>query len=256
MDVPRNKSNRLLRPSRWAFVLIFLTGTLFVAPSSALGSAPLCQRIFADAVGEQTKDQTTIPLLKMNALYHGEDRGLYRDPISNAPWNVKYFTEKELTQFVLRHENGFFVNHEGKRVDSNFDSEALSFETSLIVIDKNERILLMPFEVRGLYHHSSLSQGKDVLFAGTAAFVNGKLREFTNDSGHYKPSALQTLKVIRWFYRSGVDLSQMKIRGRASLDLAGKHSLTFSDLKNMAPLVVMERSLTNDDFQRLLPGIN
>lgn len=256
MDVLRNKTNSLLKPIRWAFVLIFLTGALFAASPSAMGSALVCQDVFATSSSDHIRDQFKIPLLKMSPVYQGEDKGLYRDPISKSPWHVKYFTEKELAPFVIRYENGSFVNHEGKKVDSNFDSEALSFETSLIVIDKNERILLMPFEVRGLYHHSSLSQGKDILFAGTAAFANGKLREFTNDSGHYKPSALQTLKVIRWLYRSGVDLSQMKLGGRASLDLANKHSLSFSEIKNVAPIVFSERPLYFEDFQRLLPGIN
>lgn len=37
--------------------------------------------------------------------------------------------------------------------------------------------------------HSSLAQGKDVLFAGEFLFVDGQLKLWTNGSGHYKPVA-------------------------------------------------------------------
>ncbi|MNF57956.1 hypothetical protein D3C76_705730 [compost metagenome] len=37
--------------------------------------------------------------------------------------------------------------------------------------------------------HSSLAQGKDVLFAGEFLFVDGQLKLWTNGSGHYEPAA-------------------------------------------------------------------
>lgn len=194
-----------------------------VVPATAL--AIQCEGIFILSSSQGH------PLLTMAAEYRGEDRGLYMDPITKKPWFVKYFSESEKQAFELFVDGKILVNREGVKVDSVYDPEAMSFETSLIVIDKNHRMFLLPFEERGVFHHSSLGAGEDVFFAGTASFGQGVLREFTGGSGHYKPSVQQTLLALQDLRKKGVDLSNTKLTGRIAKELTGSYVINPSDLK-------------------------
>lgn len=170
------------------------------------------------------------PLLSMAAEYRGEDRGLYIDPVTKKPWFVKYFNESEKRTYELFISGKVLVNREGVKADSIYDPEAMSHETSLIIIDKNHRIFVLPFEERGRFHHSSLGGGDDVFFAGTASFGQGYLREFTGSSGHYKPSASQTLLALLDLRKRGVDLSKVKLTGRIAQELKGTFVISPGEL--------------------------
>lgn len=196
---------------------------VFMLPVS--GWALQCEGIF------RLESSRGYPLLSMAAEYRGEDRGLYIDPLTKKPWFVKYFTEIEKRPFELLIEGKTLVNREGVKADSVYDPEAMSFETSLIVIDKDHRIFVLPFEERGRFHHSSLGAGEDVFFAGTASFGQGFLREFTGGSGHYKPSVQQTLLTLLDLRQRGVDLSQTKLTGRIAKELNGTFSVSPGELK-------------------------
>lgn len=172
-------------------------------------------------------------LIPMNPQYRGEDQGLYKDPLTGQPWKVKYFRGTERQRFELRLKDGFFLDSQGRKFETEFDSENSEFKQGLLVIDKDFRFYLLPFESRGEYHHSSLSRGEDVIFAGTASFVGGTLREISNMSGHYKPDGRQTLKVLTRLKDLGARLEQTHLTGQAAMELTGSHSASAREIKSL-----------------------
>lgn len=209
---------------------IFKTVPLFVAIFVVLFSFeghtyPKCGPLF------EAKADARLPLIAMDPRYQGENQGKYRDPISGEPWKVKYYSEAEKKVFQLRLKDGIFHDHQGKKMDSDFDAESLSFESGLFVIDKEQRMFLLPFEERGKFHHSSLTGGQDVIFAGTAAFSNGRLREFTDNSGHYKPSPKQTIRTLKLLRKMGVEFKLLKVSGRVAKELSNSYSISGKELE-------------------------
>ncbi len=210
--------------SKSSFLGLLLVIGLFGAPP-AHSSPPLCQDIFSGT--------PALPLISMDSRYKGEDQGLYLDPITKHPWKVHYYTMTEKAVFELLPQNGLLVHRNGKKADSPFDAESLSFENALLVIDKDRRIFILPFEERGRFHHSSLSAGEDILFAGTAAFSQGLLRELSDQSGHYKPSPQQTMIAIKELQKMGVDLRMMKLSGHIAKHLTNSYSLSPKEVQQL-----------------------
>lgn len=217
----KSKSSAKSRKEVFKHCLVsaFFGISLFVFSGTSV-AAPACGAIF------QSLSSRGLPLIAMDSHYRGEDRGQYFDPVTKTPWHVKYMTESEKKPYELHIKDHLFWTSQGKKVESEFDAEAMSFETSLIVIDRNHRIFILPFEQRGKYHHSTLSAGEEVLFAGTAAFSGGRLRELSDNSGHYKPSVEQTLLVLRDLKKMGMDLSSLKVSGRIAKALKNTYVLT------------------------------
>ena len=219
-----NRFNTIMTSNYWAMAL-FCLFVVLPAAAKANGYALRCHNVFAT---------NSDMLIAMNPIYKGENKGTYIDPITKTAWNVKYFSKEELFPYALFSKDGLMVNHQGKKISSDFDPEAMSFEHGLLVIDKNNNVYLLPFESRGKYHHSSLSAGDDILFAGTAAFHNGILREFSNSSGHYKPDSKQTLRVLKTLQKQGINLDNTKLTGPAAKELTNSYSI---DPKELASLL-------------------
>ena len=221
----------MIKRNRNSFLMSILKAVpLFVALLTVLScpqgyAASSCNSIF------DTYVQSEISTIAMDQKYRGEDRGQFRDPVTGKMWQVKYFTDSEKQVFELQIKDGVFIDYRGKKIDSEFDAEALSFEHGLFVIDKDQKIFLLPFEERGKYHHSSLSGGQDIIFAGTAAFSNGQLREFSDSSGHYKPSQKQTLKTLELLKQRGVQFNSLKISGRIAKELANSYVISGKQLE-------------------------
>ncbi len=210
---------------QWLFVLLFV-GLLI---SSSAFAGPQCGGIF------QSQSVRGLPLISMDSRYQGEDRGLYVDPVTKRPWQVKYFTAVERAPYELIVKDGFLWDRQGRKAESEYDAEVAEFSNSLLVIDKNHRIFSLPFEERGKFHHSTLSGGQEVLFAGTISMSGGRIREISDGSGHYKPSVEQTLIAIRELKRMGLDLSSMKLTGRVAQALGKTYVMT---PKEVAPFLL------------------
>lgn len=217
-----------LRPWLRPCLSIFLTSlTLFV--TLPVKAQLTCSKVF-EASAHATQNLNDIPLIQMNPKYRGEDQGNYIDPVTQTRWHVKYFSETELTPLRVQLKDGLFLDLNGKKLESPFDYKESEYQSSLLVINKEGKILLLNLEERGRYHHSSLSRGEDILFAGTAIFTNGYLRQLTNNSGHYQPTTQQTLKVLRMWQSQGVNFSQAKLSGQAARDLSGQYSISIPEL--------------------------
>ncbi|NUN05770.1 MAG: hypothetical protein HUU57_08410 [Bdellovibrio sp.] len=188
----------------------------------------------------------------MNTSYIGENLGVYIDPVTRQAWNVKYLDAKERLAHMITSKDGYFFDANGKKVDSEFDADSLHFEDSLIVINKNKEILVLFKEERGRFHHSTLSAGENVIFAGTATFSDGKLRSLSDQSGHYKPDPLQFMVALRTLHLMGVDLSQTRIEGNFPQKIFATPSMTPTEVKeNLGPLFE-DRPLSLNDIKSLI----
>lgn len=204
----------------WALTVILI---LFMAPSSAQ-TAPLCSPLFLEA-------SNSIVPIAMNPIYKGEDKGTYIDPLTKEPWKVKYYSADERKAFEVSIHEGRLVHEDGKKADTPFDPDSMSFEHHLLVIDQQLRIFILPYEQRGRFHHSSLSAGENILFAGTLGIHQGIVRELSDKSGHYRPDPQQTLKVLKLLQSRGLDLNQTQLYGYVAQDIGKSHILTPGQLK-------------------------
>lgn len=173
--------NFLTAPALWV--------TLLGAPL-VTHSAPLCSPLFLETT------DTLVPIA-MSPLYKGEEKGTYIDPLTQQAWRVKYYTPMEKTAFEVTIKEGRLVDLNGQKANTLFDPDSMSFEHHLFIVDQQLRIFILPFEERGKFHHSSLSAGENILFAGTLGLHQGVLREISDKSGHYRPDTQQTLKVLK-----------------------------------------------------------
>jgi hypothetical protein len=180
-----------------------ILGLFLGTPSFSTAQGSQCQELF----------ENSPELISMNPLYLGEDQGRYLDPLTKQPWRVRYFSERVKARFELFIRDGLLVDKDGVKAQSAYDHESMSWENALIIIDASHRIFHLPFENRGRYHHSSLTGGKDVIFAGTAAFHQGFIRELSDSSGHYKPTSEQTRAALRDLVDRGLDLRQIRLTG-------------------------------------------
>lgn len=209
------------------FGLIVLMLSCWIAEDAF--SKPRCEVIFVPHVHSQVP-----PLLPRRAEYEGEERGEYVDPVTRAPWRVRYFNELEREAYRVRmNAEGLFVDSLGRKMNSRFDEEFLSFEDSLLVVDSQNRWFVLPFEERGRYHHSSLLAGASVRFAGMVAFLDGRVRRISDTSGHYRPESWRILWLLRDLKRRGADLSQIEVSGRGASELGGSPYLRTHEVRDM-----------------------
>jgi hypothetical protein len=199
-------------------LLIFVLHVL--SAQYGFSAQPSCIDIFLES---------KFPLIALAPRYRGEDKGEYLDPILKKPWNVVYFSAEERLKYQLFVQNGRFIDKNGNLINTKFDDENFFLDSGLFVIDRDYRMYLLPFNEIGKYHHSSLSAGGPVRFAGTIAVMNGVLRELSNQSGHYRPNGPQTLRAMRWLQESGINFNQAYITGDAAFYFSKTYSMKSDD---------------------------
>jgi hypothetical protein len=75
------------------------------------------------------------------------------------------------------------------------------------------------------FFHSSYLAGDPVLCAGTIKITTGVIEEVTNLSGHYKPTALHLLNVLKCLQMNDVDTSNIKFL----LATIGRRGVTYAE---------------------------
>jgi hypothetical protein len=211
-----------------AFSVVLSSWPPFALAQSSTIATGLCESAFRSTL----RFEKTPRPLPMDPRYKGEHNGTYIDPITKVPWMVKYFDRIERDALEVHYDNGYFVDAKGTKLDSKFDTEALSFEEALIVVSKSYHIYVYPRDERGRIHHSSILAGEDVMFAGMAAFSGGRIRVLTDRSGHYAPPPEYTRWFIRLLWRTGVDLSGMTLMGRAAQHFGSTHAMRPKEVRD------------------------
>jgi hypothetical protein len=74
-------------------------------------------------------------------------------------------------------------------------------------MDEQKQLYITPFSWTGQWHHSSFVAGMPVICAGTMKLDNGKVKEITNQSGHYQPKAMRMYEFLRILLANGISLS-------------------------------------------------
>ena len=206
------------------FLSIFLTLVNF--NKLVLADTISCVQLFGEL--ETQKAQ----LIQMLPQYIGEEKGHYYDKTARRYWNVHYFNHEDLKHLTITVKNSTLYDFKNEKYSTEFDHENGVFKEALVVLTAEENLLILPYESRGLYHHSSLSHGKPVLFAGTITVANGQVIELTDLSGHYKPNLDSLKNFITFLESKKLNLRNMLISGFNVFQKTKQHSISYSEFKN------------------------
>lgn len=101
---------------------------------------------------------------------------------------VTYLSEKGRQEYeVFVNCEGKLINFEGQFINSPTNSMFPKPARAIYVVDIFGRLFLSFYHPIGVFHHSSLVGGDDVLAAGEMILVNGSIDLINNHSGHYHP---------------------------------------------------------------------
>lgn len=93
----------------------------------------------------------------------------------------------------------------GTQGESIFDNTgALSSKTGHAFVWTKDGAILSHPHMSGTFHHSSLASGRRVRCAGTWVVEKGKIKQITNDSGHYKPTEKHFRTFVQALLQQGV----------------------------------------------------
>ena len=204
-----------------------------------------------DAHGAETgevssKDQNSPPLAaiphkysktkEMDEMFLNED-----DPNIHHPFwgsrTVKYLNDDELLDHELTVQNGKIVYANGEKSGQLFDTKNASSHQSgegsaIFVMTPDGRVYASTYHSAGEFHHSSLSQGKEIAAGGELIVDNGVLKEVSNQSGHYQPSQEMNDQFLEEFKERGLEGPKSGSILKTGFDDSGQD---FLDIVDMPP---------------------
>jgi hypothetical protein len=134
----------------------------------------------------------------------------YLDETTRAVEPVHHYSDAVLKKLEVFIGDGRLLNPEGQAISSYLTGP------SLYIIDTKGRLLVSPYSKHGLIHHSSLSGGADVLFAGQIVVQDGVLLAIDRESGHYRAPASYMEPLKTYFQNYGIDLQTHQL-GQAAV---------------------------------------
>ena len=161
-----------------------------------------------EKIVETQIDPKKMEMREMDPQYHGEKEGKSKGlhDFSNPrkphlPRKTKYLeTESMRKKFAVYVRDGKLYDSQGRTLQT-VDDEL----PGIFVIDKKGQIYYHAETDPGRFHHSTFLAGEDVLSAGQIRVKDGKLLEYQDQSGHYKPKAIHTYQGIYTMLKQGVD---------------------------------------------------
>jgi hypothetical protein len=193
----------------------------------------------SDGKWEKTglKKETNAPYTTkdMNPLHVGENKvATHRGPSKTELGGVKktaYLNDNQLKQHELNVKNGKIVDAQGKNLDTtgaNCAFKGAEKDQMVFTMNKDGKMHAadagkeeQKFENaynkgltkdRYLFHHSSLTRGKETAASGGIEVKNGELKSISNKSGHYLPSAKENLQAINELEKKGVNTDNTKMQ--------------------------------------------
>ncbi|WP_068468923.1 hypothetical protein [Candidatus Protochlamydia phocaeensis] len=88
--------------------------------------------------------------------------------------------------------------------------ERLTNQTYMYILDHTGR-LFVQIKNRGKTNHTSLSNGKAILAAGSFKVKEGRITEIDTFSGHYKPTKVQLVTLLECLKKAQVDINAIKL---------------------------------------------
>lgn len=125
---------------------------------------------------------------------------------SDQSGQFNYLNSGQRMQYLVVVENGLLVNHATKAPLHN--QYPIPY-----AIDLNERLFAL-HDVKGIgisWNHSSMLSGAPVICAGEFKVTQGRMTEFDNNSGHYKPGSDNLVDAVKVLALSGLNLLSFKV---------------------------------------------
>jgi len=101
---------------------------------------------------------------------------------------IRYVRPEELDNYLVTFEKGKVL----------IGNDAPKDEWYMFVLDAKKKHMYAAIKVKGIIHHTSLTQGVPVACAGEFKVKDGKIERITLRSGHYRPTELHA-KAARRF---------------------------------------------------------
>ncbi|CRZ17160.1 phage tail family protein [Mycolicibacterium neworleansense] len=127
--------------------------------------------------------------------------------------SVERWPPEEIEQHrIVVDQNGLLRHIDGRLFDTR-DAILWNREggKAIFTMDPQGNIYASLEQEVGRIHHSTLSSGRPVAGAGELAVIDGRLKEVTGNSGHYRPLRSNTQNVLDELESRGVDLSSVSI---------------------------------------------
>lgn len=146
----------------------------------------------------------TIPLYKH---YSGESTAcVWQNPQSErCPPYVKYASKAELAALKLTVKPDGLYTSAGRKFDTAYADTGHDHKNpkAIFVMGKYGEIYASNSHPVFLFHHSSFFSGGEVAAAGELVVSNGKIKEMTSCSGHYRPTDAITRQAIDSLSKQG-----------------------------------------------------
>ncbi|MEH6419419.1 hypothetical protein [Pseudomonas sp. CGJS7] len=133
----------------------------------------------------------------------------------NTVWHgthVHYLSDAELPAYRITVRAGLLYRPDGTLFDTR-DAYTLwhGDGRAIFVMHCDGAIYSAPEHRIGVFHHSSLGQGRPVAGAGELEVHDGVLRALTDHSSHYCPSRQYTEQVLAELAAGGVDVASVEV---------------------------------------------
>jgi len=163
---------------------------------------------------ESEIDPKNMKMKEMEARYHGESEGksigLADFPNPRKPHlqrKTKYLESVKMRKkFAVHARDGKLYDSQGRALQGGEDDLP-----GIFVIDRKGQMYYHAEPDAGRFHHSTFLAGEDVLSAGQIKVKDGKLLEYQDQSGHYKPKAIHTYQGIYTLLKQGVDFDGVNL---------------------------------------------
>jgi hypothetical protein len=129
-------------------------------------------------------------------------------PLNRRGWAVRRLDPAEQEQYrVVVGDDGLVRQaSDGSLFDTQAATSLHSDEggRAIFVMDENGNLYASNHQEIGLFHHSTLGNGRPAAAAGEIRVVNGRIDHLTAASGHYRPGAAQMQQLTNELGRHGV----------------------------------------------------
>jgi len=149
--------------------------------------------------------------LDLNDDYYGEEVG---KSMAFSKSKVKYMNAEERKGYLLKAQNGLFLDPRGKAFSTTGARSLHSSRASnraMFVVDMQGNMYASNMQIPGKLHHSSFVAGEPVLMAGEIEIKNGKVIYFSRRSGHYEPTTEHSKMFLEYLKTQGFDVSEIKV---------------------------------------------
>lgn len=188
-----------------------------------------------DKTGIKQDQNGSYKTTPMNAKHIGENKvATHRGPSATAKGGVQktaYLNDSQLKQHEINVKNGKIVDAQGKNLDTtgaNCAFKGAEKDQMVFTMSKNgqmhaadagkqEQNFKNAYD-KGitkdlyLFHHSSLTRGKETAASGGIEVKNGELKSISNKSGHYMPEVKDNLQAINELEKKGVNTDNTKMQ--------------------------------------------